>query len=211
MISRMTKTRMALPLAFGLALAVSACDDDPTGPEPGDEKVESELNFVRFEPAARGNVPLQASFWAVRGESRSLEMRSFPTPDDADGEEFLELKIDDETLLRRPDGSAFAEGDSILITVSLDPSGRFLFDFQPSGLVFDPAEPAELEIRYVLGDDDLDNDGDVDDADAAIEAQLAIWQRENPGDPFVRLSSAKIDAEKLKADVTGFTGFALAN
>jgi hypothetical protein len=211
MISRLTTTRVAFFLAFGLAVAVSACDDDVTGPEPGDEKVESELTFVRFEPAASGNVPLQGSFWAVRGESRSLEMRSFPTPDDADGEEFLELKIDDETLLRRPDGSLFADGDSILITVTLDPGGRFLFDFQPSGLVFDPSEPAELEIRYVLGDDDLDDDGDVDGADAAIEALLAIWQRESPSDPFVRLRSFKIDAEKLEADVTGFTGFALAN
>jgi len=138
-------------------------------------------------------------------------MRSFPTPGDEDGEKFLELEIDDETLLRRPDGSSFAEGDSILITVTLDAGGRFIFDFQPSGLVFNPAEPAELKIRYVLGDDDFDGDGDVDDDDFAFEAQLAIWQREQSSDPFVRLPSIEIGDDELKADLDGFTGFALAN
>ena len=198
-------------VATAALLLLVGCDGDSTGPDPDEVKDESELTFVRFEAAAQGNVPLQASFWAVRGEDRELEMRSFPTPGDEDGEKFLELEIDDETLLRRPDGSSFAEGDSILITVTLDAGGRFIFDFQPSGLVFNPAEPAELKIRYVLGDDDFDGDGDVDDDDFAFEAQLAIWQREQSSDPFVRLPSIEIGDDELKADLDGFTGFALAN
>lgn len=203
--------RAPLLLAVAASALAVACDDDPAGPSPGDEKSESQLTFVRFDTTVFGNVPLQASFWAVRGEDRELEMRSVGTPDDEDGERFLELEIDDETLLRRPDGTAFAEGDSILITVTVDPTGRFLFDFQPSGLVFNPEEPAELKIRYVLGDDDLDDDGDVDGDDEAIEALLAIWQRENASHPFVRLETFEIDDEELEADLTGFTGFALAN
>lgn len=203
--------RLALLLVLAATSVVAACDDEPAGPASGEEKVEGALTFVRFDTAAFRNIPLQASFWAVRGEDRELEMRSAPTPGDDDGEKFLELEIDDETLLRRPDGIPFAEGDSILITVSVDPGGRFLFDFQPSGLVFNPAEPAELKIRYVLGDDDLDNDGDVDPDDRALEALLSIWQRESVADPFVRLESFKIDDEELEADLLGFTGFALAN
>ncbi|MCA9299428.1 MAG: hypothetical protein KDA28_10195 [Phycisphaerales bacterium] len=203
--------RATLLAALFATLLAFACDDDPAGPSPGDQKPEGELTFVRFDPTSFGDVPLQASFWAVRGDDRRLEMRSNGTQDDEDGERFLELRIDDETLLRRPDGTPFAEGDSILITVTVDPGGRFLFDFQPSGLVFNPDEPAELKIRYVLGDDDFDHDGDVDEDDEAFEALLAIWQREAASDPFVRLQTFEVDAEELKADLLGFTGFALAN
>lgn len=203
--------RVTLALALAATSFAVACDDDPAGPSPGDQKSETELTFVRFDTAAFRNVPLEASFWAVRGEDRELEMRSAPTPDDEDGEKFLELEIEEETLLRRPDGTPFAEGDSVLITVTLDPTGRFLFDFQPSGLVFNPEEPADLKIRYVLGDDDYDDDGDVDGDDLAFEALLAIWQRESSSDPFVRLETFEIDDDELEADLLGFTGFALAN
>ena len=205
--------RFTMPVLFTAAagLGISGCDDDATGPLAVDQRVEGELTFIRFDAGVSGALPTQASFWAVRGEERELEMRSAPTPDDDDGEKFLELEIDEETLLRRPDGTAFAEGDSILITVTLDPTGRFLFDFQPSGLVFNPDEPAELKIRYVLADDDYDDDGDVDADDLAFEDLLSIWQRENPGDPFVRLQTFEIDDDELEADLNGFTGFALAN
>jgi hypothetical protein len=200
-----------LLLAATAGLGLAACDDDSTGPSVDDQRVEGELTFIRFDAAAMGSLPTQASFWAVRGEDRQLQMRSAPTPDDEDGEKFLELEIEEETLLRRPDGTAFAEGDSILITVTLDPTGRFLFDFQPSGLVFNPNEPAELKIRYVLADADYDGDGDIDADDLAFEDLLSIWQRENPGDPFVRLQTFEIDDDELEADLNGFTGFALAN
>jgi hypothetical protein len=189
----------------------SGCSDGATGPIPGEVKSESELTFVRFATETLGTIPLQASFWAVRGQDRELEMRSLPTPGDDDGEKFLELEIDDETLLRRPDGTAFAEGDSVLITVSVDPGGRFLFDFQPAGLVFNPAEPAELKIRYVLADADYDGDGDVDEDDRDFESLLSIWRRDDAASPFVRLPSLEIDEDELKADLGGFSGFALAN
>lgn len=199
-----------LLIAGAVTLPFVGCGDDPAGPSD-DQKTESELTFVRFDTAVMGTLPSQASFWAVRGEDRELRMRSAPTPDDDDGEKFLELKIEEETLLRRPDGTAFAEGDSILITVTLDPQGRFLFDFQPSGLVFNPDEPAELKIRYVLANEDFDGDGDVDDDDRAFEALLSIWQREDSNDPFIRLQTFEIDDDELEADLNGFTGFALAN
>ena len=208
---RVRRLGHVLVLAAVAAFGIAGCDDDPTGPSPGDQKAEGELTFIRFDTGVMGALPTQASFWAVRGQDRELQMRSAPTPDDEDGEKFLELEIDDETLLRRPDGTAFADGDSILITVTLDPTGRFLFDFQPSGLVFNPDEPAELKIRYVLANADYDGDGDIDADDLAFEDLLSIWQRENPGDPFVRLQTFEIDDDELEADLNGFTGFALAN
>ena len=203
--------RLPLALLAAASAALLAGCDDATGPGPDEQRTEGELTFVRFAPGTLGTIPLQASFWAVRGEDRELEMRSFPTPDDEDGEKFLELEIEEETLLRRPDGTLFQEGDSILITVTVDPTGRFLFDFQPSGLLFNPAEPADLKIRYVLADGDYDGDGDIDNDDLEFEELLSIWQRERPSDPFFRLQSFEIDDDELEADLTGFTGFALAN
>jgi len=57
-------------VATAALLLLVGCDGDSTGPDPDEVKDESELTFVRFEAAAQGNVPLQASLWAVRGEDR---------------------------------------------------------------------------------------------------------------------------------------------
>lgn len=205
---------IALLLLFmGMVFSASACgDDDPVNVDGTDEPTvsESELAFARFDPAFFDDVPRTASFWAVRGEDRELILESVAEGEDS-GEKFLEFEVDAESLLRRPDGTLFAEGDSVEITVQLDPSGRFLFEFQPSGLVFDPDEPAELRIRYVLAPSDLNGDGVVDEEDQEFEEGLSIWKREDPGGPWLQLSSLEVEARELEADVESFTGFALAN
>ena len=185
-----------------LALLTAACGDttDPIDDGATDEQ----LNFVRF--ASSGAVAERTkSFWAVRGEERELEI------DYANGEDFLEFEVKDETLLRRPNGTAFAEGDSVLITVTLDPENRIVLDFQPSGLVFNPAEPARLKISYRQGDDDIDDDGDHDDEDERLEQRLRIWQRELPGQPWMPLATLRLDEDDLEARIFGFTGFAMAS
>jgi len=192
------------------ALLLAACSDDATGPVPEETRAESELTILRFDSTTVGRIPLQASFWAVRGEDRELVMRAQPAPGEVTGEEFLELEVEEDALLRRPDGTRFAEGDSVLITVTVDPR-RFLFDLQPSGLVFNPDEPAELSIRYVLADPDYDGDGDVDEDDFDFESELSIWRQARPSDPFARLPSFEIDDDELEAELPGFSGFALAN
>jgi hypothetical protein len=195
-------------LLLALPLAVLSCSDagDPAGLDPGEAIDGEELTFLRFEPTSFQGVPRESSFWAVRGDSRRLELRSTTS-----GEKVFEFRVDDETLLRRPDGSFFAEGDSILITVTLDPGGRFVFDLQPSGLVFDPDEPAELKIRYTLADQDLNGDGVIDERDREFEVNLAVWKQEIPGDVWTKLASIEVDDDELEAEITSFTGFALAN
>jgi hypothetical protein len=54
------------------------------------------------------------------------------TPADT-GEEFLRFEVPGDGLFRKPDGSAFQTGDSILITVTIDDPSRFLFRFEPLG------------------------------------------------------------------------------
>lgn len=181
---------------------MAGCSDDPVDPDDG--VPEGELVFMRF--ASENAVTVrEASFWAKRGEHRRLEI------DYANGDEFLEFEVRDESLLRRPDGTLFQEGDSILITVTLDPGNRIILDFQPSGLIFNPLDPAQLEINYKYNDPDIDDDGDYDDDDLELEAAMRIWMREQTGLPWLPLATLRIDEDDLRANVLSFTGFAMAS
>lgn len=191
-----------------LLVLVGAGCSDSTGPEPG--KDEADLQFVRF-PATPPVETLQKSFWAVKGDDRELEIRYLPDEPGGEGEEFLEFRVPAEGLLRRPGGSFFADGDSILITVTLSPDGRFLFDFQPSGLQFDPEHPARLDITYRGVDDDLDGDGDVDGDDDDLESRLRVWKQERPGEPWFPIGTLHIeDFDEIEGEITSFTGFCIA-
>lgn len=184
-------------------LFLVACSDHSTDVDGGGV-AEDRLKFLRFESAGAVAVK-QASFWAVRGQDRELEMLY------ADGGDFLEFQVDAETLLRRPDGRLFQNGDSVQITVTLDASDRFIVHFQPAGLVFNPARPAELEINYRLADGDIDDDEDEDEIDRQLELSLRIWQQERPGLPWLPLATFRIDDDELEARVFSFTGFAMAS
>jgi hypothetical protein len=206
--------RLSRPLTILASLGILlSCNDDPASPNPdGSVKPEADLTFVRFDPTLFGSAQTTGSFWAVRGEDRELEM-TYQEPDDSGDErdEFLEFRVRPESLLRRPDGTPFAEGDSVLITVTVDPGGRFIFDFQPAGLQFDPSEPAELEIDFNLADRDLNDDGVEDAEDDRIRAELSIWRQDAPGTVWERLESLRIREDELRADLSGFSGFATAN
>ena len=152
----------------------------------------------------------QASFYAIRGEDREARL-FFQDAVGGQGEEYLRLKIPDAALLTRPDGTPFAVGDSILITVTVVNVQQILFDLQPSGLRFDPAKPAELDIEYQEAGDDYDQDGDVDVEDDQIETELAIWRQEVVGGVFERLGSVKFeDLKEIDVELIGFTRYAIA-
>lgn len=189
-----------------LVLVLVSCGDDPTG---GDDLIveQDALTFVRLAADA-APVVRDTGFWAVRGENRELEI-DIPAPDGGT-REFLEFQVDAGSLLQRPDGTVFQEGDSVFISVSIAPDS-VLVRFEPSGLRFDPARPAQLEIDYGAADPDLDDDGDIDADDDDFESRLAIWKQERPGDPWLRLGTVQFeDLDEVEADIIGFTGFALA-
>jgi hypothetical protein len=194
-----------LPLALLLA-----CSDNG-GPD-GTVKPPSELTILRL---SRESPPLfnpVASFWALRGEDRGVDIRFVDDEDPTQpGEEYLRLEVDAEALLARPDGTPFADGDSVLITVRVADPDRLLFEFQPAGLTFDPDRPAELRIHYNHADDDLDEDGDIDLDDETLELTIGIWRQESDGDPFERLGSLLFDElEEIEAELQGFSRYALA-
>jgi hypothetical protein len=182
-----------------LAVVLVAGCDSTTGPA-GDGVPEDQLVFLRF---AEGALPaiLDTSFWAVAGEDRRLSLRH-PGDGGGQGEEFFELRVRPDALWRRPDGTPFAPGDSIRIDVSLDPERRFLFRFAPSGLQFRPNRPAELRIRYLRVEGELDPD---------FEDRMRLWRQQAPGEPWFPVGTIRFkDLREIRGEVEHFTGFAIA-
>ncbi len=198
---------------FALAVAVvmagaTGCSDSTT---PGDNsRPPDDLNFARLASTSPPLFNPDTSFYAKKGEDREVRI-SFQNSLGGEGEEFLRLRVRDESLLSRPDGSPFATGDSVLITVRVVDATNILFEAEPSGLTFNPSRPAELKIHYSHADHDFNEDGAVDASDNQIKSQLAIWRQEASTDPFIRLGSVNVEGlEEINADILGFSRFAIA-
>lgn len=193
-------------LAAGLVLG-SACNA-LLGPDP--ELVpESELVFIRAAPDAPPLESTTVSFWIRRGETREARIRY--TAYNGDGKCLL-FRVPAEAPLRHPDGRAFAVGDSALVTIRVTDTTLFRFEFDPEGLEFDPAHPAELEIRYRWADPDHDGDGVIDADDARIAANFAIWHQDVPGEGWEKIRTTRLnDLLEAHAEVTGFSQYALAS
>ena len=197
-------------LLIGL-LVVGACADSTDPDDDDDDNVDgSELTFVSLESGV--NVPTRdTSFVVTAGEEFQLELFTDPAGDDDNGEEFFEFELEEESLLRRPDGTLFQPGDTITITVTV-PGNEYVFLFEPSGLVFNPSRPAEMKISYIDADDDFDDDGDVDDEDVDFEQELSIWRQNVLNGPWENIGATihSIESDEIEFDVEHFTGFALA-
>ncbi len=202
-----TTRRFALNLvligALGLGLAC-ADDDNP------DDRTEDELNALTIRPDAPLLERTDTFFYARKGEDREVAIY-FTDGAGGRGTIFFLLRVFANSLMTRPDGTPIADGDSVRISVRVVDPTRVLFDVQPNGLSFNPAAPAELLLHYNEVDPDLDGDGDVDAADAALELRLFVWRQEAPGQLFLRLPSVVNPAlDGVQAFVPGFTRFAVA-
>lgn len=95
---------------------------------------------------------------------------------------FLSLYVPAGAIDRLPDGSSLSPGDSVEITITIDPVLMYA-SMEPSGLVFKNNRPAELYVSYARADRDYDRDGDVDGNDNLIARNhLGIWVREGSSD-----------------------------
>lgn len=188
------------------ALLPAACGGDSTGLAQNDDP-----NFLRPAAAAPALDASPVSFWAYTDQDGRGEIRYAATGDEQQGEKFLELRVPKGALLRRPDGSAFAATDSILITMQVVDPQRLIVDFEPAGLRFDPAQPALLRMEFGEADGDFNGDGVIDQRDAQIETQLGIWRREQSTQPWTRLTSAvSEELHEVSASISGFTNYAIA-
>jgi len=199
--------RRKMVMASALVLILLGCGDNagPTGVP------DAELHIVRQDTLAPPLVATQASFWAKVGDGRELHLNYQGVAPGSIGEEFLRFEVPGDGLYRKPDGSAFQPGDSILITVTvLDPT-KFLFEFEPSGLRFSPDHPARLKVEYFDGQHDFNEDGVVDSLDVEIEHTLDLWERSGPGAPWFKLGAVKFEElDELDANIFSFTEHAVA-
>jgi hypothetical protein len=146
--------------------------------------------FHRVSLSASGLPPLEAyelSFWAVSGQAATAHINYLTENNEV--ARYLTIFVPPSGLYRRPDGATIAHGDSLLITVSIDPA-QLLVRFEPSGLVFNPSAPAQLEMLYGGAEGDLDGDGDVDADDGLIgETKLGLWFQQDVGDLWYSMTS----------------------
>lgn len=132
-----------------------------------------------------------AAFWAVRDRERSVLINYVGSTGDTSFP-FLQLTIDDPVYV--PGRGDLAAGDSVLITVTIDPV-NIKVSLEPTGLLF--GDPARLRISYGGASGDLNGDGIVDGTDAEIETRLlGLWYREGAESAWTRISASQSISDK---------------
>jgi hypothetical protein len=194
-------------MVFALALSVARCADQPTA-----VKQSAGPQFLRWSGAAQFTSQTDArarrsgamaltpplsldqytvSFWAVRGESRSIQI-NYSSAMDSATHPFIVLTTTDPVFV--PDVGELAMGDSVLITVTVDTT-KIGIRLEPTGLEF--GAPAELKMWYGGASGDLNGDGVANGADAQIEqALLGLWYREYSNDDWTQVSASQSVEEK---------------
>ena len=198
---------LAVGCGGGSTTPVDPIITPPTGGTP-----ETSLQFLK--PATGTSLRTDSvSFWAVKGQDREVAMYYRPNSGRSDSVRFLRFRVRNETLLKRPDGTAFAAGDSVKITIRVRDFSKLITEFSPSGLTFSALRPAELRLDFKNADQDFNHDGVVNAADTNLVPTFAIWKQEAVGQPWFKLTSAveiSADLSEVMADVLSFTAHAIA-
>ncbi|MFN8652221.1 MAG: hypothetical protein U0133_09995 [Gemmatimonadales bacterium] len=204
-------------LVAAATVVLAACSDSSNSSDGGTPG--SGLSYIRLAPTAPALCNDSAGAWFVKRASGSDQEIALTFPENGNAancnagstEDFLRLSLKPNSLMRRPDSTLISTGDSVFIYVRWVGNDSILFDLQPSGLLFDPANPAKLKIEYSEAGDDLNDDNHVDGADTLAENKLDIWRQEKPGDPFFRVGTSKSeDSNEVEARLNGFSRYALA-
>jgi hypothetical protein len=181
-----------------LAVLAAGCSDSTA---PGTGRPPSDLTFLQIATTAPPLLASSTTFSACKGQDAEGRL-FFNDGTDHEGEEFARLTLNSGSLLAHPDGTPFATGDCVNITMTKDPASKdVMVQLEPTGLKFDPVHPAELRLDY----------GDAEGVDAVILGKVGIWRQEKDGDPFVLIGSAiQTDVLKVRGNLTGFSRYALA-
>jgi hypothetical protein len=229
--NRMSVRRSLIPLA--LALFAARCSDQ-VGPHPTaiQQSLAQTPHFLQWagpvapqfsamnarsghgghpglQASAPGGLSLHqytATFWAVRGEPRSVQINYLSSTGDTSSA-FLRLAGVDPAYV--PGRGDLVPGDSVLITVTIDPYD-IKVSLEPTGLLFD--NPAELQISYGGADGDLNGDGVVDGTDASIESQLlGMWYREGADNAWTQIPAAQsLSGKSFSSALRHFSEYAVS-
>ena len=209
-------------LVFALAVSVARCADQPTAVKPpaGPQALRwaaSPQFTARTDARTRrsGTMALTpplsldqyvVSFWAVRGESRSVQI-NYSSSIDSLIHPFLVLTTTDPQFV--PGVGELAIGDSVLVTVTVDTS-KLGVSLEPHGMQF--GQPAQMKVWYNGAGGDLNGDGVADSTDARIEAQLlGLWYRPDASHPWTHLSANQsLDEKSFTYGLPHFSEYAVA-
>ena len=190
------RTFIRQAVALGIAAVIGACSDS-TGPT---SRNPAELTIVQLASTAPPLLSTSVTFTACRGSNAEGRL-FFDNGSGGEGAEFARLRIGSNSLLRRPEGTTFGQDECVEVTMSVPDPTRLEIALEPTGLVFSNDDPAELRLDY----------GEAEGITADIEAQLAIWRQEAPGQPYVRLGTVVFDdLDEAEADLFGFSRYALS-
>jgi len=171
--------------------------------------------FLRHAADAPQLQVTEVTFVAVQGRSHGAEIRYAPAPGNRDDDIFLRLELGAASLLRHPGGAPFEEGEQVTISifVEMDPSpgspGCLSAKLSPSGLEFNPRDPAKLMLSFVHADPDVDGDGQADLMSGSN--QVAMWRQATPGaswEPVVGV--VRVAERQVEAELRSFSRYALA-
>lgn len=199
------------PVAAAWALALALGCIDSSGPVTPVSRPPASLNILTLQTGHPALFTDSVSFWAKKGQDAEGAVY-FQDSQGGQGEEYLRLRIGQQSLLNLPNGQPIAVGDSVLITVRVLDPDSILFEFEPGGLRFNPSDRAELKIEYNEAGDDLDHNGTHGDpTDVLIEHQLAIWRQPLLIDDFTMLQGVKLEiSNEIEAKLIGFSRYAIA-
>ena len=202
-------------LRLAILLALAACREVAAPGSPLSVQADAVsgssigIHILRQSRAAPRLETYRVAFWARRGTQTTVSVHYRRAPGQQFADEFLRFRIPINGLVAGANGVPLQRGDSVRITLTID-TVLFKVDFQPSGVVFSKSSPAQLAIWYKNANPDLNDDGVVDDTDAALEQQLAIWSA-STRDAWRQLASKNDSAQKLvAAEVYHFCEFAVS-
>lgn len=117
----------------------------------------------------------------------------------ANGEPFAALQLDAETMRNATlRGVPVPRGTGVRITLARASRGRFVVEFQPSGLRFNPDAPARITFFHRHAN--------------PRRAALQLWKQESDDAAWERLpGAARTDAASVSAPIDGFTKYAVAS
>lgn len=197
-------------LLMAAALVVAAACNDSTAPADSTSRPPTDLRLLSVPAGAPPLVTTQVSFYAVKGKTAGADIWYHAASGRTDSLKFLEFRMGAGSLDKRPDGSAIASGDSVLITLTVADPTHFLLDFQPSGLMFSATDQPTLKVSFAACGADLNYDGKVDAADQAIMDALSFWRQEAPFQPWFKVgSTVNQTVREVDAQLSGFTGYAI--
>lgn len=212
-------------IVAALAISVARCGDQPTAVQPGGpqflEWADTTLQFSSNVSQAGGGgagdgelymgprVNLEqtrVSFWAVRGESRSVQI-DYKGRRNAEPRPFLLLTTTDPQFV--PGIGELAVGDSVLITVKVN-TRKLSVSLEPTGLQF--GAPGSLTMWYTGARREHEEDDQYDDSDENIDdTDLALFYREDQKHPWSQLTATQSFADhSFTYAIPHFSDYAIA-